>query len=79
MASLNWIGIAFAMASNRLSGNNVQRMRLPDAAVAVKYDGDWFYIEETDLDSKSTFNLLLELFKLQIRAGGNAQIPLLTI
>lgn len=58
---------------------NVQRMRPRDAAVAVKYDGYWFYIEETDLDSKSTFNLLLELFNLQIRAGGNAQIPLLTI
>ena len=50
-----------------------------DAAVKVKYKGYWFYVCECDLDSKSTFNLLLELFNLEIRAGGGAQIPLLTI
>jgi len=49
------------------------------AAVAVQHRGYWFYVDETDLDSKSTFNLLLELFNLEIRAGGGAQIPLLTI
>jgi len=50
-----------------------------DAAVAVKYRGYWFYVSDCDLDSKSTFNLLLELINLEIRAGGGAQIPLLTI
>lgn len=49
------------------------------AAVAVKYRGLWFYIDDRDISSKSTFNLLLELFNLEIRAGGGAQIPLLTI
>ncbi|MFP6764705.1 MAG: hypothetical protein VB858_13850, partial [Planctomycetaceae bacterium] len=58
---------------------NVQRLRPRNAAVAVRHAGYWFYIDEADLDSKSTFNLLLELFNLQIRAGGNTQIPILTI
>jgi hypothetical protein len=50
-----------------------------DAAVAVEHRGNWFYVRDCDLDSKSTFNLLLELINLEIRAGGGAQIPLLTI
>lgn len=50
-----------------------------DAAVAVEHRGMWFYVLDCDLDSKSTFNLLLELINLEIRAGGGAQIPLLTI
>ena len=58
---------------------HVQRRRPKHAAVAVEHRGYWFYVDETDLDSMSTFNLLLELFNLEIRAGGGAQIPLLTI
>lgn len=53
--------------------------RPKSAAVRVKYRDHWFYIEETDLESKSTFNLLLELFNLEIRAGGGGQIPLLAL
>lgn len=49
------------------------------AAVAVKHRGLWFYVDDCDISSKSTFNLLLELFNLELRAGGGAQIPLLTI
>ncbi len=49
------------------------------AAVSVYYRGHWFYIEDCDLNSKATFNLLIELFNLEIRAGGGAQIPLLSI
>lgn len=50
-----------------------------NAAVAIRHRGLWFYIDDSDISSKSTFNLLLELFNLEIRAGGGAQIPLLTI
>ena len=57
----------------------VQRLRPRNAAVSVQHAGHWFYIDETDLNSKSTFNLLLELFNLQIRAGGNTQVPILTL
>lgn len=58
---------------------HMSKQKPADSAVAVKHRGYWFYIDESDLDSKSTFNLLLELFNLEIRAGGGAQIPLLTI
>jgi hypothetical protein len=35
------------------------------AAVAVPYRGYWFYIDDSDLDAKSTFALLSQLFALQ--------------
>ena len=49
------------------------------AAVSVHYRGHYFYIADSDQNSKSTFNLLIEMFNLKVRAGGGAQIPLLTI
>ena len=33
--------------------------------VAVQYRGQWFYIEDNDLNSKSTFSLLMQLYNLQ--------------
>jgi len=36
-----------------------------DAFVRVRYRGRWFFIEDTDLESKTTFGLLTTLFKLQ--------------
>jgi len=44
-----------------------------DAAVAVRYRGWWFYIQDDDLSSKSTFALLGQLFALQ--AGGAKSVP----
>ena len=45
--------------------------RCPDhAAVAVKYRGYWFYIDERDQTSLSTFSLLVELFGIEVQAGG---------
>lgn len=35
------------------------------AAVAVKYRGWWFFVEDSDLDSKATFTLLAQLMSLQ--------------
>ncbi len=35
------------------------------AAVRVRYRGTWFYIDDSDLTSKSTFALLMNLFALQ--------------
>lgn len=46
--------------------------------VRVRYRGVWFYIDDADLTSKSTFGLLAQLFNLQAgdaRGGG----PLLTL
>ena len=46
--------------------------------IAVKYRGFWFYIDESDITSKRTFVLLLNLFNLQ---AGNTKsaAPILTI
>jgi hypothetical protein len=48
------------------------------AHVAVCYMGYWFYIDETDQVTKSTFSLLLELSRLQLggKTGGG---PVLTL
>jgi hypothetical protein len=49
-----------------------------DAYVKVHYRGRWFYIRDTDLESKSTFMLLTELFAMQ--AGQVSVVaPTLTI
>ena len=43
----------------------------PDcAAVAVEYRGYWYYIDERDESSLSTFTLLIELFGIEVHAGG---------
>ncbi len=49
-----------------------------DAAIAVRYRGHWFYIEDTALDTKSTFSMLSQIFSLQ---AGKAEgiVPLLTL
>jgi len=48
------------------------------AAVAVRYRGFWFYVEEADLTSKSTLSLVQELFALQA-GGAKAAAPVLTL
>ncbi|MFN3211896.1 MAG: hypothetical protein ACE37M_02210 [Henriciella sp.] len=49
-----------------------------DAAVKVFYRDHWFWISDDDLESKTTFNLLLFLLALQSAASDGAS-PLLTI
>jgi hypothetical protein len=52
--------------------------RPPGAAVAVPYRGGWFYLADDDLNSKSTFSLLSQLFSLQ--AGRiRMEVPVMTI
>jgi hypothetical protein len=48
------------------------------AFAAVRYRGHWFYIDDTDLESKTTFGLLSNLFSLQ-SAQSRAASPLLTV
>ena len=45
-----------------------RRPKMP--AVAVKYKGYWFYIDDRDLNSQSTFALFVQLFGIEVRAGG---------
>lgn len=44
------------------------RKRPACAHVAVHYQGFWFYIDQTDQDSKATLSLLLELSRLELSA-----------
>jgi hypothetical protein len=48
------------------------------AAVKVKHRGVWFYVADDDLDSKSTFMLLIQLFNMQAGRGA-MPVPVLTI
>ena len=48
------------------------------AAVAVKYRGYWFYIDDRDHSSKATFALLMQLFELRA-GGGPGKGPVLTL
>jgi hypothetical protein len=50
----------------------------PNAHVAVPYKGHWFYIDQTDQETKSTFSLLLELSRLEV-LGKPGSGPLLTL
>lgn len=47
-----------------------------DAAVAVNYRDHWFYIRDNDLESKSTFSLLTQLFALQAGPQGGTATPI---
>ncbi len=53
------------------------RQRPVEAAVAVRYRDHWFYIDDGDLNSKTTFGLLGYLFSLQSEPSGRS--PLLTV
>ncbi len=48
------------------------------ASVAVKHKNNWFYIDNSDLDTKSTFGLLVNIFHLQT-SGIPGTNPVLTI
>ncbi|MEY3788602.1 MAG: hypothetical protein RIQ94_774 [Pseudomonadota bacterium] len=56
-----------------------QNEKQPDQAfVSIPYRNQWFYLEDNDLESKSSFMLLSQLFRLQ---AGSAKpvVPSLTI
>lgn len=48
------------------------------SAISTNYRGSWFYIDDSDLESKTTFSLLTQLFSLQ---AGKAEgiTPVLTL
>jgi hypothetical protein len=59
---------------------HIQTSRGPPegAFLAVQYRGNWFYVEDSDLESKRMFTLLMFLFELQAPTGGG-KAPLLTL
>ena len=46
--------------------------------MAINYRDYWFYIEDSDLESKTTFNLMTLIFALQAAPSDGAG-PLLTV
>lgn len=55
--------------------DHVLRIRVAEdlpgtAGASVRYRGHWFYLDDTDLESKSTFSMLSQVFALQ--AGSQA-------
>ena len=52
--------------------------RPQNAHVATQYRGYWFYIDQSDQDTKSTFSLLMELSRLEL-AGKAGPGPVLTL
>ncbi len=55
-----------------------QRLRPLHAFASVHYRGHWFYIDDSDLTSKSTFALIIELYGLEL-AGGVIPGPIVTV
>ena len=52
--------------------------RPPRAHVAVAYKGYWFYVDETDQDTKATLSLLMELSRMEL-TGKAGSGPVLTL
>ena len=51
----------------------------PQASLAVKYRDYWFYIDETDMATKTTFLVLAEVYRLALSDAVPAQVPVLTL
>ena len=51
----------------------------PDASLAVRYRDYWFYLDETDHQTRGTFLLLAELFRLGLTETKSRQAPVLTL
>ena len=56
----------------------VQKKRPKDAAIAIEYQGYWYFIPADDKRSKSTLALIQGLFNLQLSEPKKAG-PLLTL
>jgi hypothetical protein len=49
-----------------------------DTYAAVKYKGNWYWIDENDIASKRTFTFLMMLFSLA-ETGQSAPAPVVTV
>jgi hypothetical protein len=69
----DWLSVTEGILTIRSSN------KPPDnASVAINYRNSWFYINDSDLDSKSTFSLLGQVYQLQ--AGNTKSVaPVLTL
>lgn len=72
-ASLDWDEVIGGLLKVHTSEEAPAR-----AFVRIRYRNRWFYIDDADLNSKATFNLLNYLYSLQA-AGAEGASPLLTV
>jgi len=70
---LDWIQVTGDLLRIRYA-----RARPENASIAIQYRSGWFYIDDSDLQSKSTFLLLSQLFSLQA-GSSDGRSPLLTV
>ncbi len=70
----DWATLTAGLFQIKSSTNPSQQ----DVAIGTNYRGSWFYIDDSDLESKTTFSLLTQLFSLQ---SGDAEgiTPVLTL
>src|SRR6516164_6694102 len=75
-------GVAEALGTAALSGPSlrvqVTDAQPPDAFVATQYDGRWFWIADTDIQSKYTFGIIMLLFSIA-DTGVRGAAPVVTI
>jgi len=53
--------------------------RPTDAYTAVSYRNRWFWVEDTDLYSKTSLNFLMTLFSMTEKGEGANQAPVITV
>lgn len=51
----------------------------PQAALSVRYRGNWFYIDDKDMNSKRVFLIIAEIYRLAISEERPGQTPVLTL
>ena len=78
--TLNEDGTVFdwSQVLNELFEVEVSSSRPDDAYVATYYNGNWYSISNSDLDSKASFTILSQMFALET-GDVASQMPLLTI
>jgi hypothetical protein len=47
-----------------------------NASIAIRYRDSWFYIADSDLESKSTFSLMSQLMALQAGSSKQEEMPI---
>ena len=72
------LAIMLAVASPTLAEPSPTLEKPDDVFAAVRYKGRWFFIEDTDNESKRAFCLLIYLFQLQAPET-SAAAPVLTL
>ena len=68
----------WGIVTGKLAKINSSSSKPSNAAIAVNYRGWWFYVADSDVTTKATFQLLGQLFALQSRDQKGSS-PLLTL